>query len=179
MIALKDFQSNLSDLIKEKVNLYVCDIGLGDISMLMATKIRPQTRLIKDYNLDTLIFSVRIENVGTIGYAKMTEFPNCCGKVILYGLSINNNYYKLGVIGRTDISDENYNKYVDGFINICLECAKHMGYTSLDMIISEHEQKKLYEAIIAIGYKPVSTFSNQRMPNKNICHNFTINIKFG
>lgn len=173
------------DIFKEGVKELEIELKVEGIRLLV-----DNTDLIKNYDLLRHIFSMKgfrfghvhtnFELVGPtriIFKCGLAEFPKCCGKAIVSGFYLDNYLESDNLYGVGPIPKEKADSIFNISMNMVGVFCKQLFYSSLDFIISETEQPKLFSMI---RLKPVNSFENHRMGNVHICHSYTMDLnKFG
>jgi hypothetical protein len=121
------------------------------------------------------------ENYHNILYFQMTEFPYCCGKAILSAITIyrNTSYYdERGALIPLVLSDIQ----VEGLVNLLFEFVdntlERLGYSSYDFILSDIDNKILYEIVEGKKmFQSTATFKNRRNKYEHTCKNYTVNLR--
>lgn len=141
-------------------------------------------KMLKAFNgrlIDSLKEGVDIE-IGekdkTYFAGRISEYPKCCGVVILSSLYLTNYLPNdEAYCGFRSLLAKDASVIVDEGINIISHLCKLMGYSSLEFIVSKEEQESLYSNI---SLKPVYSFTNFRMLRTHTCDKYVIDLnKFG
>jgi len=177
-MTLVDLKSTLQKLLDDDtIDIRLNDISVSD-SEILNTKLLNGKRLVYPYPTD-VFFRINISDINQdfISF-NLKEFNTCCGKLILHGIRYTDAYndYKDKMKGK-ELSKELFKEAINLIFSSLVEIMEGLDYSSLSFIVSEMEQKKLFEILTHLGYKPVNSFSNKRMPLKNKCHEYIINLE--
>lgn len=135
-------------------------------------EIKEASRLSRDFSKN-LTLQVTVDNyAGSLLSGILTEFPSCCGKAILHTMSLNDEftyydkYYNLS---------EHSQDMMQIFFTLLKESCIRLGYSSVDLVISEHDNKNIFKYVDSVSIlKRVNTFKNIR--NNHICHDYLLNL---
>jgi len=177
-MTLVDFKSNLRKLLDdESIDFKLNDISVNDTEILNS-KILNGKRFLYPY--PTNIYGcININDISQTFIAfNLCEFNYCCGKLILHTIRYSTKYTDFKDKMKTkDIDMNAFTKVIAMFLESSQEILKQSKYTSLSFIVSEVEQPELFNILTELGHKPVNSFNNQRMPGKNRCHEYIINLE--
>jgi len=122
--------------------------------------------------LFTLEFQIKYETSveATICQFSLSEFPSCCGKAIVHKIQFGKEYYDEQVETVT-IEDQKYLEITKELVLLWKRMFKFIGYSSFDFILSDIDNRYLYQSMKETDIKPCNSFSNSRYDNFMTKHN--------
>lgn len=181
---LKEFEDSLSEYLGVKTELSIEGINISDNEeMILSTKLKSNNRFLRENLSEKINFLIsRNKGLDIISYGTLSEFPRCCGKAIFSGIKISEHYYERcdenGANKYVRYSDDQVKYILNSTLKLVYDICKNAKYSSVDFIVSEKEQPLLYKSLSEINCTPILSFKNYRMNNKNICHNYSMEIKY-
>lgn len=160
----------ISPVMKDKCQILIDghDISELDEETMIRENIKSSFRIITESGIEEREIRI-MYGTGTIGSLRYKEYPNCCGKAMIYKFNFPHGIYSM----------ENYHQVKSDpiktfLIKFALSCIKINGYTIVDYVVSSYEQQSLLDCVLKDRLYDIETpFINSR--NKHNCINF---IKF-
>lgn len=123
-----------------------------------------------------LNFKTKHNTLYTIISCQFAEFPACCGKILAYSIYFNQSRDTKGE-GNL-ISIEESIEFLNTYFEFCRELLIFSPYTSLSIIISPENGFLVAVFPSLKRFRLINQFKNQRMPNKNLCQEFELNLDY-
>lgn len=105
-------------------------------------------------------------------YFTLSEYPSCCGKLILHSIYFPGMYFSYD--GNVNMLEEDGSVILSRTLKFISEIADIMKYSTLDFIISDFEQPFLLKSAKGLGLKEISVFKNRRNDYKHSCYTYSI-----
>lgn len=115
-------------------------------------------------------------NEDYIGGFNIQEYPACCGKAIFNSFRVRSGIYQNST-SFLAFNQEQINKIFEFFLDYAKKILDHMGYSSFSFIVSKVEQPNLFVAVEALGFVPISIFTNRRYKDiVHVCNEYSMSI---
>lgn len=153
---------------------------LNEEEDILSKLLKAKIRIIRDYQIEYINFRIVARKSGELTdnvlYFSIKEYPSCCGKLILYSISISPSFYIKYPDGHIHINGKKMNNVVEHTIDFVKKICERLDYSSFDFIISNVEQPKILEAINEMGLKPIAQFQNSRNRFLHTCYSYSIKV---